>query len=89
MHVFLAGLCGGKLPAGTCTLAHRSTSLLLPAEMSEASSVAQVLNSFARDGLDMLGGADAAALADFLGDYMANSGSGAQPLDSKTTKLNE
>lgn len=56
--------------------------------MNRAGTVAQVLNSFARDGLDMLGGADAAALADFLGDYMANPGS-AQPSDSKAPKLNE
>ncbi len=53
--------------------------------MSEA-RIARVLNSFCRDGIDMLGSDDGAALAEMLGDYLADPGSEAQPTDSKSSK---
>ena len=52
-------------------------------EMSRAQNIARALNSFARDGFDMMGGADGAALAELLGEYLAAPGSDAQPTDSK------
>ena len=49
----------------------------------EADLIAQALNTGIRDGLDLMGGADGAALVDLIADYMVNPGSGAQPPESK------
>ncbi len=84
MHVFLARPGGGK----TKQQQFLSLQSLLPVlEMSEAQRIARAINSFANDGFDMMGGADGAALAEMLTDYIATP-TEAQPLDeSKTTGI--
>ena len=60
-----------------------------------AASIARALNSCARDGLDMLGRADGAALADLISEFMATPGSEVEPQECKdpthylaSTKIN-
>ena len=83
MHVFMARPTGGN--NASCIHSQQHQLLLIPAslEMNQANNVARALNFFARDGFDMMGGADGAALAELLGEYLAIPGSDAHPVDSK------
>ena len=49
-----------------------------------AARVARALNSWTKEGLDMLGGADGAALADLVSEFMAAPGSEDDPQECKT-----
>ncbi len=57
--------------------------------MSGAKKIARALNSWARDGLDFLGGADGSALEELISEFMADPGSEAHPLDCKSHILYE
>ena len=46
---------------------------------------ADAFNHWAREGLDMMGGADGAALAQILDDYLDSQGSDAEPRECKVT----
>ncbi len=54
--------------------------------MSSAKRVAGALNSWAREGLDMLGGADASAFEELIGDFLTNPGSDTE-CKSRTTPM--
>ena len=54
------------------------------AVMSEASKVAQALNLWAREGLDMMGGADGKALDELLNEFLVEPGSETHPQDCKS-----
>ena len=53
--------------------------------MNRDKAVARALNhSFAKDGFDMMGGADVTALAELLSEYLATPGSLVQTSESKS-----
>ena len=51
---------------------------------SEASKVAQALNLWVREGLDMMGGADGKALDELLNEFLVEPGSETHPQDCKS-----
>ena len=52
-----------------------------------AHSVAKALNSWAKEGLDMLGGADGAALSELISEFMAAPGSEEEQQECKDLAL--
>ena len=52
-----------------------------------AHRVVKALNSWAKEGLDMLGGADGAALAELISEFMATPGSEDDPQECKDPAL--
>lgn len=70
MHAFSARPKRGKQQLHTFHCLLFKAFFLSPAAMSEASKVAQALNLWARERLDMMGGADGKALDDLLNEFL-------------------
>ena len=74
--------CGGKLSAGIITDQQPFLLFIFLFSLSMAKNLAAAFNFWAREGQDMLGGADGAALENLLSEFMADPGSSSEDSES-------
>ena len=79
MHTFSARLTCGKRLSRLFLRTRQPFSPLLFFAMARANDIARALNMWREEGLDMMGGADGAALDELITEFMADGGNETQP----------
>ena len=77
----------GNSTAGAVTILQLLSAFAFASVVMSAARVARALNSWTKEGLDMLGGADGAALAELISEFMAAPGSEDEPQECKNPAL--
>ena len=86
-HAKSSRLTGGNKPAADSYSSFSLKARVFPSvcrnRMSRAADLAKRLNSWARDGLDMMGGADGVEISDLISTFMACDEEETQPTECK------